>query len=344
MGEHAVVYGRPALVAALGLRLHVVVSAGEGSGVRIELPALGFAAEPSWQAIQEYAASARASWNEFAKHPSQQSFSRMRGDDPAHVVKVALGEALQHCDGGPFPPLCLRLESAIPIGAGFGSSAAAAVAVLGGILTHLRVAHDLDTLDRLALEVERRQHGLPSGIDHLAVLHGGVLWARKLPTGTFAVEPLAMPQAALSRLHVLHTGTPLESTGAVVAAVRDRLGAAPAQLEPVLDRMEGAASQLRERLALAGKEPAVLLEPIREYEWGLEQLGVVPEAVRRIVRQVEARGGAAKISGAGALTGTGAGCLLVYHPSAEKVAGWDFLQPLQRYDVPLGVEGLRVQD
>jgi mevalonate kinase len=214
---------------------------------------------------------------------------------------------------------------------------------VAGVLAYAGVPHDLATLDRLAFEVERRQHGLPSGIDHLAVLRGGVLWATQRGPGTFAVEPLTLPEAALSRVHVLHTGTPAESTGAVVAAVRGRLQADPARYEPVLGRMAQATARLRERLAATDGEPAALLAPIRDYERGLEELGVVPEAVRRIVRQVEAAGGAAKVSGAGALSGSGAGCLLVYHPSPPRVDEWSFLQPLRRYDVPLGVEGLRMQ-
>ena len=47
--------------------------------------------------------------------------------------------------------------------------------------------------------------------------------------------------------------------------------------------------------------------------------------VRALVRQVEAAGGAAKISGAGSLTGPGAGSLLVYHPDPEWISGWSFL-------------------
>jgi hypothetical protein len=67
----------------------------------------------------------------------------------------------------------------------------------------------------------------------------------------------------------------------------------------------------------------------------------VPPAVKERVRQVEERGGAAKISGAGALTGDGAGSLLVYHPADDEAEGWSFLADLPRYPLTLGTEGLR---
>ena len=73
---------------------------------------------------------------------------------------------------------------------------------------------------------------------------------------------------------------------------------------------------------------------------------MVPEPVRETVRRIERHGGAAKISGAGALTGHGAGALLVYHPD-DQPAGWDLLGDpgdfgeLEPLDLSLGAEGVR---
>ena len=55
------------------------------------------------------------------------------------------------------------------------------------------------------------------------------------------------------------------------------------------------------------------------------------------------RGGAAKISGAGTLTGPAAGCLLIYHPQAGIVSSWDFLDGLPEIAAELGVEGARLR-
>ena len=58
MGEHAVVYGRPALVAAVDLRLFARFSQGK-ERLRISLPGLGTGCEAGWSEIVSYAREAR---------------------------------------------------------------------------------------------------------------------------------------------------------------------------------------------------------------------------------------------------------------------------------------------
>jgi mevalonate kinase len=198
MGEHAVVYGRPALVAAIDLRLRATFSvplAPPGASrplpeiveiaeiVEIDLPGLAHRVTLSWGEVLAYARAARAGWTAYAARPDLAGFLELRGDDPAHIVKAALGEVAAALgeEAGGAPGLGLRLDSELPIGAGFGSSAAAAVAVVAGYAAWRgRDDLDRDTIARLALEAERRQHGLPSGVDTTTSLHGGLLWARRL--------------------------------------------------------------------------------------------------------------------------------------------------------------------
>jgi mevalonate kinase len=368
-GEHAVVYGRPALVAAIDLRLRAAFSSPPAAPpprggrqaaaparpvppapeVELDLPGLPHRATASWDELLAYARAARDGWAAYAARPSPESFRALRGADPAHVVKVALGEAAAGAAAAkapPPPPLRLRVDSELPIGSGFGSSAAAAVAVVAGYALWRSPAAALDgaAIARLALEAERRQHGLPSGVDTATSLRGGLLWAHRPPSpagGEPACEPLAAASPLLGRLRVYHTGIPPEPTGAVVAAVRARRDRDPAAAERLFDRMEAATRALREQLGLAAEDPRRVVALIREHQACLEALGVVPEPVRLLARQVEAAGGAAKISGAGSLAGPGAGSLLIYHPDAALVADWEFLRPLAYYPVHLGAAGFR---
>ena len=48
-----------------------------------------------------------------------------------------------------------------------------------------------EIVERLAHEVERRQHGTPSGVDAATVLHGGLLWARRRPEGGLDLVPVS---------------------------------------------------------------------------------------------------------------------------------------------------------
>lgn len=376
-GEHAVVYGRPALVAAIDLRLRAVLSSpvALATDIEIDLPGLAHRTACSWHDLLEYARRVRAGWEAYAARPVPAGFQALRGDDPAHVVKVALGEAaldaLELGSGTP-PPLALRVESEIPVGAGFGSSAAAAVAVVAGYALWQDGQAGgadgrlppLERIERVALEVERRQHGLPSGVDTATSLRGGLLWARRPPGGgELSCVSLAATSPLLGRLRVVHTGMPAEPTGAVVAAVRAHRDRDPAAYERLFDRMEAAATGLRDELAppasrpeppaarpeRAGRperreqpaRPERVRALIAESEACLEALGVVPEPVRALVRQVEAAGGAAKVSGAGSLAGPGAGSLLVYHAEVERIGEWGFLRPFPIQPVHLGAAGIR---
>ncbi|HEX2164394.1 MAG TPA: hypothetical protein VHM02_10635 [Thermoanaerobaculia bacterium] len=347
-GEHAVVYGRPALVAAVDLRLTATLARRDGRGertVRIEVPQLGVAEEVAWEAVREHARAARRRWEAWAAG-SGESFSAVRGGDAAHVVKVALGEAADHL-GEPAPPsLDLAIRSELPLGSGFGSSAAAAVTVVAGFCALLGRDPAPAEIEALAREVERRQHGLPSGVDAATVLHGGVLWAERGPDGRLAIEPFPGRSPLLADLAVFDTGTPADSTGAVVAAVRERYAVERERIDPAWEAIEGATRELRALLeeGVGGAEGRRrLVELIRALEAGLEVLGIVPEPVRELVRRVEAAGGAAKVSGAGTITGEAAGSLLVAHPEPERVAEWGFLGGLVRHPVALGGAGLRVE-
>jgi mevalonate kinase len=341
MGEHAVVYGRPALVAALDLRARVDVADADAPGVCIRLPQIGVDARFEPEAVLDYAREARERWERFAARPVPDTFRDVRGDDPAHLVKVALGETLERL-GDTSTSVEVELDSKLPIGSGFGSSAAAAVALVGGMLAHRGRSLDAETIDGLAMRVEQRQHGLPSGVDHATSLRGGVVWARKSDGGT-RVEEVTLGTGPLSRLRVYDSGPPAESTGMVVAGVRERLEALPERASATLESMERATRAMREQLSRERENADEVLEAMREYERCLEWLGAVPPRVIEIVRRVEAEGGAAKVSGAGSLSGDGAGGFLVYHPEPERLDGRDFLEPLRLHRVALGVDGLRIE-
>lgn len=343
-GEHAVVYGRPALVAAIDLRLSAHLSPSSAAGVRLDLPGLDHTEQLAWQEVRDYSRAARERWGEYSRHPDPESFREMRGEDPAHVVKAALGEAVGLLNGDRSDPpggLDLRIDSALPIGSGFGSSAATAVAVIAGYLSFAGAEVEPGTIERLALEVERRQHGMPSGVDGATILRGGVLWACKTSSGGLEIEPVRVRSPLLSRIRVYDTGMPPEATGAVVAAVRRRREQDPARIEAVLDRFDAATAAFRSELEREEEDRDRALHLIREAQVCLEDLGVVPEAVRLAVRQIEAAGGAAKISGAGSLGGPGAGSLLVYHPDPETLLGCAVLRSFPYYTVHLGAPGFR---
>jgi len=217
------------------------------------------------------------------------------------------------------------------------------VAVVAGYLALRSAPAGLDDVERLAREVERRQHGFPSGVDAAAVLHGGLVWAEAAGSARgLAFSPFTARSPLLRRLAAYDTGRPPEATGAVVAAVRDRLDADPSWGRLLFDRIEEATRGLAVELSAEVEDPDRVRELFAAGGRALEELGVVPEPVRALTRAVEAAGGAAKISGAGSLAGPGAGSLLAYHPEPERLDEVAELAPLARLRMALGAQGLRL--
>lgn len=357
LGEHAAVYGFPALVAAVGLRLRVTIDEGASAAparVRLHLPDLGSppgeAAGLSWARIFEHTRRMRETWERFDRQPGPEGFAPLaaaaRELGPLHLLQVALGEAARELgedDPEALPSMDLTVRSEIPVGSGFGSSAAAAVGVVSAYLVHRGAETDPRRLHRLSLEVERRLHGSPSGVDNATVLHGGVLEARKLSSGEVAFEAVPVRSPLVERLRVVDTGTPAEGTGTVVAAIRALRDREPARVQAVLERLGELTVRLREELGRPVERPDEVVRILREAEAALEELGVVPGPVRDLARRIEAEDGAAKISGAGSLAGPGAGNLLVYHPEPERIEGWRFLAGFARRAVEIGAPGSRVE-
>ena len=339
MGEHAAVYGRPAVVAAIDLRMRVEIAPTERAGVQIELPDVGFQGHCGWEEITVYTGAMRRRWRSYDEDPGPERFRRLRDHDPTALVKVALGEAAAELGPRAHLPLRLRIESELPVGVGFGSSSATAVGVITALMCCVDDTTDVERIERLALQVERCQHGHPSGVDGATVLRGGVVWAVADGHGTPAVQQLPVTESLLGGLRVFNTGKPSTSTGEVVAEVHARQRRDPVAFDAILDRLETATRSLR--VQLSEDDGAQLVDTIRSSEAALEALQVVPLPVQRLIREIERRGGAAKISGAGSLGGGGAGSLLVYHPYAPDVASWDVLEQLPHYTARLGAAGIR---
>ncbi|MEJ2084945.1 MAG: mevalonate kinase [Acidobacteriota bacterium] len=343
MGEHAAVYGRPALVSAVGPRAFVSVGPSRGKTV-IDLPNLERRSETCWRELFALAETASSRWAEYSREPTPDRFRELGTDTPEHLVAIALGEVSRELGSVDLPEVEVRVESKLPIGSGFGSSAATAVAVIGAMLAFLELEVEEERIDRLAFEVERRQHGFPSGVDHKTVIHGGVLWARRSDQGSLEVEPLGLRPERLADLLVYQTGRPRESTGEVVAAVKRLASDEPVEFERRLDVMERCVDTLREYLCGSDAQSDVLRSVMQSYEKCLEELGVVPKPIESVVRAIELTGGAAKISGAGALSGSSAGCLLVQPADGPTAMLPDELRAYERQTVELGDEGFRIEE
>jgi len=342
VGEHAAVYGHPAVTTAVGLWATAIFepAAAADAQLTVDLPDLNLAFEEDPEALRVYAAAAQRAWRESTMERTSTEQRHANSGDASHLARIACGEVIARLveqGVSRFPRGRLEVRSEIPLGAGFGSSAATASAIIGALLAAAGFEPTAAAIEPIALEVERRQHGTPSGIDHNTVLRGGTLVARLNGGPKREYQPVAVPAGAFDPLRIFDTGTPAEPTGRVVSVVKKRRREDPEAVDDLLIKMGGLVDRVIR--ALPGGKLS-FSEVFREYEACLEGIGVVPTSVQRTIRAIEESGGGAKISGAGCHTGNSAGCLLV--SGVEAVAASSGLEAYQRVDAELGVHGLRV--
>ncbi len=337
MGEHAALHGCPAIACAVGLYCNVWLSPHEHRQIDVQLPDLSFRHSYAPEQLADYVSHVRLAWEHYRRVPSAWSYAQLHASAPDHLINCAIGEILLRLAPPDWQGFNLRVQSQIPTGAGFGSSGALAVTLMAALSQLFRLTETDCPLEQLALSVERFQHGEPSGIDHNTSLLGSVVEGRRDAKGQFNLRTLpgSPPLLPLANLRLFNTGTARENTGQVIAATRYRLEGAH---NPLLASMQRNTERFCSLLQQSRPMPETLRAVIRDYQADLEKLGVVPAAVARLIRSIENAGGAAKICGAGALTGHQAGALLVM--GAEDVTE---LSRYRRIDAPLAVAGLEIR-
>ena len=215
-----------------------------------------------------------------------------------------------------------EVDSEIPMGKHLGSSAAWAVARVGAVVARHTGEMNLELVNDLAYEMEKVHHGNPSGIDNTVSTYGGVVWFQKEQ----GMKRLKVDYRLLQSFWLLDTGQPEETTKEMVGYVNEEWrmnptslklrGASNGELQEILDENEDCTKKVAK--ALRSGDEKLLIEAIGRGERTLEELGVVSNMAREIVKKVERDGGAAKILGGGGRKGP-VGMMLVYHPDPKKL-------------------------
>jgi len=261
VGEHAVVYGRPAIAVPITkVKATVTVEeAARGAGCVIVASDLG-------RTIR---------------------VAEAAPDDPlAAIVRLTLAHfRVQDLDA------TITIKSTIPIASGMGSGAAVSTAIARALAAHLGFTLNNDVLSGLVFETEKLYHGTPSGVDNTVIAHARpVFFVRNRLIENFAVK---------SPLHLLIADTGISSpTKATVADVRKAWEADQEKYDAWFRQIGQIA--LMARAAIIAGEHSALGSLMDGNQWLLEQVGVSSPEIDCLV-QAARRGGAlgAKLSGAG---------------------------------------------
>ncbi|RLG72687.1 MAG: mevalonate kinase [Methanobacteriota archaeon] len=264
-GEHAVVYGKPAIAAAITLRTRVKAEKTDGNKVMITSFPLKKRETVLTQEIVE----------ETRVSPLAYCFS---------AVKQAYQLA------GFEKGLKIEISSSIPPDSGLGSSAAVSVAVLAATLGELGLNLEKEKLAKVATQVERDVQGVSSGLDPTTSSHGGFLYYKQ-------GEIIQLGAGEELRLVTGYSGQK-SSTKKQVELVKARLEEYPDIIGPTIETIGRIVDRGRE--ALEKGETARVGRLMVMNQWCLELLGVSTPKLRRLVgAALEAGAEGAKITGAG---------------------------------------------
>lgn len=263
-GEHAVVYGQPAIAIPV-LRVNATarvtpnINATPGL-VHLQAAEIGLDADLSH--LPE-------------EHPL------------AAAVRATLAEITPHHT----PAFTLQVNSTIPIASGMGSGAAVTVAIIRALSAFLGQPLPNARISELAYEVEKLHHGTPSGIDNTVITYQQPVYFKKeTPLQILKIE-------RPTRWLIADCGekTPTKTT---VAAVRALHAANPATTDAIFDHIGQISAAAR--AALIAGDLTILGRLMDENQSLLANLQVSSPALDRLIQAARQAGACgAKLSGGG---------------------------------------------
>lgn len=263
-GEHAVVYGRPAIavpVTQVGAR--VTVEKGAGGGILIQAKELGLS----------------------------HTMGESPVDEALEPVVSLVESTLEYLGVRLPPPLVLTITSTIPIASGLGSGAAVSTALVRGLSEHFGRELAPEEVSALVYEAEKFHHGTPSGIDNMVISYGQpIYFVRGEPPQIFKVgKPflLAIGDSGIK-----------SRTKVVVEEVRRRWEREPSRYDRLFDQIGQVVERAKKKIEEGNLEGLGSL--MDENQALLRDLGVSSPPLDRLVKGAREAGAlGAKLSGAG---------------------------------------------
>lgn len=276
-GEHAVVYGQPAIaipVNRVNATARVIPNINAQAGMmRVQAPEIHLDA----------------------------LLSDLPENNPlASAARLALESA--HLDQP--PSLTLQVISTIPIAAGMGSSAAITIAIIRALTNFLGKPLPPEEISNLAYEVEKIHHGTPSGIDNHVIAH-------QKPVFFTRDEPIQYLSVKRPTYWVIADTGEKTPTREMVAGVRKRYAADPGTYNQIFDQIGDITR--RAQAGLIDGDVALLGQLMGENQHLLEKIGVSSKKISHLIDAAKGAGAAgAKLSGGG-----GGGNIIALAPTNE---------------------------
>lgn len=332
IGEHAVVYGYPAIISAIDKRTKIRTE----MVTRIRIKNNIYQKKTEFDIAEALSAAKKSQelWEEGnEKNDFPKLFHFLKSDFwKRNQATIGLILSSLKIKGG----VSLTIDSDLPIGVGLGSSASLSVALVKAIVALYAPQTSNQKINEIAFEIEKLNHGRPSGGDNSACTFGGTIWFEK-----GKVVPLPLPDFLKSLIIVL-TRRNL-STGDLVQKVRNLdKNFRDSRIKNIAE------ATYKMRLALENESSEEVKYLINFAQDNLAELGISSPEIDGIVKEVKKIGGAAKISGGGG------GAVICFHQDKKellkllkelkvKPMGNAISNGLNLEEIKLGAEGVKIE-
>jgi len=276
-GEHFVVYGLPAIAAAISARTTARVEPKDSPGIEL-----------------------------IDTRPETPGYKK----EKAAEQQESLSEILNFCNiDVARQGLRITFGGDLIAASGIGASAASSTALARALNQEFKLGFDDNRINEAAYEGEKGYHGTPSGIDNTAATFGGVIWFQRQPGQAQNIiekigikEPLAIV--------IGNTGI-TSSTSKVVADVRSLREKNPARFDETLHAYSTLAADAKEALVEGDAEKVGDL--MNRNQTLLREITVSSRELEKLIDTSLAEGAyGAKLTG----TGRG-GLMIALTPSRE---------------------------
>ncbi|WP_048062955.1 mevalonate kinase [Caldivirga maquilingensis] len=315
-GEHAVVYGRPAIAMAINKGIKVTVEEGGGDSLTIlakDLAVKGVAIRVTGNSIE-------------GSVIDDSQLSRL-----ASYALTAL-RIMTEKYGGDLRGIRVIIESQLPIGAGLATSAAVSVAAAAAYARLINVKLSKEDIAKIGHSVELTVQGAASPMDTATSSMGGVMYIKP------GVELRKLSTSLKMPLVVGYVEREL-TTGELVKRVKALYNKHPRVVEGIIDSIGAIVDEAV--TALSGGDYVALGELMNINQGLLEALGVSNHRLSNIIYMARKAGAlGAKLSGGG-----GGGAMIALAPGVEdKVAVAVELAGGEVILIDVNYEGVHVED
>lgn len=307
-GEHAVVYGKPAIAAAVDRRAYVDIDERNDGRTHVNIKELEI-----------------SGFLNLEKGCIEDTTSENNGRG---ILEFVVGSLIKT---GTTDGVEVTINLEIPIGAGLGFSAAITVATIAAASLYNGTKLSKDEIAAYAHQVELEVQGAASTLDTTLSTYGGIIYLTKDAEEIIQLD--INPEISIIIAYTSKRG----NTGELVESVRLKRESHPGVIKPILNSIEAVTNGAMQ--ALLQGDHQMIGEFMNINHGLLDALGVNTEELSKMVYEARKNGAlGSKLTGAG-----GGGSIIAYCPGKIEEVISKINQFENAFKINISPEGVRFE-